>query len=132
MCKFDLAKKVKTEHGKYHDPDGKINLPAHKSNVVSLVNGTEELHSEGKDNEAEAMKRPGAITMEQGGRKMTGLIFVFEEDCDAENLRDWIGHHRRILFKKFVSSIATIPISKHSPALRSYGNLQQPSEGAFR
>ena len=48
------------------------------------------------------------------------------------NRRDWIGHHRRILFKKFVSSIATIPISKHSPALRSYGNLQQPSEGAFR
>lgn len=45
----------------------------------------------GKDNEAEAMKRPGAITMEQGGRKMTGLIFVFEEDCDAENLRDWIA-----------------------------------------
>jgi len=45
----------------------------------------------GKDNEAEAMKRPGAMTMEQGGRKMTGLIFVYEDDCDAESLRSWIA-----------------------------------------
>ncbi|MGJ8533668.1 MAG: TfoX/Sxy family protein [Alphaproteobacteria bacterium] len=45
----------------------------------------------GKDNEAEAMKRPGAMTMEQGGRKMTGLIFVYEDDCDAECLQSWIA-----------------------------------------
>lgn len=45
----------------------------------------------GKDNEAEAMKRPGAMTMEQGGRKMTGLIFVYEDDCDAERLQSWIA-----------------------------------------
>lgn len=45
----------------------------------------------GKDNEAEAMRRPGAMTMEQGGRKMTGLIFVNEDDCDAECLQSWIA-----------------------------------------
>lgn len=45
----------------------------------------------GKDNETEAMRRPGAMTMEQGGRKMTGLIFVNEDDCDAEHLQSWIA-----------------------------------------
>lgn len=45
----------------------------------------------GKNNEAEALLRPGAKTMEQGGRKMTGLIFVNEEDVDTDSLRDWIA-----------------------------------------
>lgn len=45
----------------------------------------------GKDNENEALRRPGAQAMEQGGRKMTGLFFVDEEDCDAEQLSGWIA-----------------------------------------
>ncbi len=45
----------------------------------------------GKDNEAEALARPGSEIMEQGGRRMSGLIFVDESMCDDDALRDWIA-----------------------------------------
>ncbi len=45
----------------------------------------------GKDNEAEALLRPGATIMEQGGRRMTGLIFVDEDECNDEQLSNWIA-----------------------------------------
>ena len=44
----------------------------------------------GKHNETEALTRNGAIIMEQGGRRMGGLIFVSEKVCDEKTLRDWI------------------------------------------
>lgn len=44
----------------------------------------------GKDNEAEALSRPGAIIMEQGGRRMGGLVFVDEEACDRKALKSWV------------------------------------------
>jgi len=44
----------------------------------------------GKDYEAEALNRPGARIMEQGGRRMSGLIFVDEDDCPGSTLDDWI------------------------------------------
>lgn len=45
----------------------------------------------GKENEAEALTRPGARVMEQGGRRMGGLIFVDEDDCSDAALMDWIA-----------------------------------------
>lgn len=45
----------------------------------------------GKDNEAEALLRPGATIVEQGGRRMGGLIFVEEQACDAAALEEWIA-----------------------------------------
>ncbi len=45
----------------------------------------------GKDNEAEALSRPGAEVMNQGGRRMTGLVFVGEEACDDARLKDWVS-----------------------------------------
>jgi len=45
----------------------------------------------GKENEAEALKRPRAIAMVQGGRRMGGLIFVDESACDETGLREWIA-----------------------------------------
>jgi len=54
----------------------------------------------GKDNEAQALARNGAIVMEQGGRRMGGLIFVSEEVCDKNSLRDWIE-----LALEFVSAL---------------------------
>lgn len=54
----------------------------------------------GKDQEAEALKRPGARAMEQGGRRMTGLIFVDEKDCDEATLAAWLA-----LAMKFVSNL---------------------------
>lgn len=44
----------------------------------------------GKDNEAEALRRPGATIVEQGGRRMGGFVFVAEADCDTEALAQWI------------------------------------------
>ena len=44
----------------------------------------------GKEGEAEALARSGATVMEQGGRRMSGLIFVREEMCDDRALKDWI------------------------------------------
>ncbi len=54
----------------------------------------------GKDNEAEALSRPGAAVMEQGGRRMGGLIFVDEKACDDAALVNWIA-----LALSFVSTL---------------------------
>ena len=45
----------------------------------------------GKVNEAEALSREGAIVMEQGGRRMGGLIFVREEACDFAAIKEWVS-----------------------------------------
>lgn len=44
----------------------------------------------GKDSEAEALSRTGAYIVEMGGRRMGGLVFVNEGDCDDPSLRGWI------------------------------------------
>ena len=44
----------------------------------------------GKDAHAAALKRPGAMPMEMGGRRMTGFVFVDAEQCDDDMLGDWI------------------------------------------
>ena len=54
----------------------------------------------GKDNEAEALTRKGAAVMEQGGRRMGGLIFVDEKACDDEALAGWVA-----LALSFVSTL---------------------------
>jgi len=45
----------------------------------------------GKENEAEAMTRPGATPLVMGGRKMGGMVFVDAEACDDTALRDWVA-----------------------------------------
>lgn len=45
----------------------------------------------GKDNEAEALSRDGAIILEQGGRRMSGLVFVAAECVDKTALKAWIS-----------------------------------------
>ena len=54
----------------------------------------------GKDNAAEALTRKGARIAEIGGRRMGGFIFVHEEDCDEDELKDWIA-----LALSFVSTL---------------------------
>ncbi len=44
----------------------------------------------GKENQADALKRPGAEVMEMGGRRMGGFIFVDAETCDDSALKSWI------------------------------------------
>ena len=45
----------------------------------------------GKNNEAEALSRPGAIPVEKSGRRMGGLVFVGEAACDGDALKNWVA-----------------------------------------
>ena len=45
----------------------------------------------GKANEAEALARAGASVAMQGGRRMSGLVFVDEDACPDATLNDWIS-----------------------------------------
>jgi len=54
----------------------------------------------GKENEAEALSRPGARPFAPGGRRMGGIIFVPEALCDAGSLRDWVA-----LARSFVDTL---------------------------
>ncbi|USG62654.1 TfoX/Sxy family protein [Sneathiella marina] len=54
----------------------------------------------GKDLEAEARARPGAETMEMGGRKMGGLVWVDLDAAVETGLDNWIS-----LANKFVGSL---------------------------
>lgn len=45
----------------------------------------------GKDNEPEALSRPGASVVEQGGKRLGGLIFVEETSCDDAALKSWVS-----------------------------------------
>ncbi|MBX2883074.1 MAG: TfoX/Sxy family protein [Granulosicoccus sp.] len=45
----------------------------------------------GKDNEDVALARKGASIMEQGGRRMTGMVFVDAESCTDQELKEWVG-----------------------------------------
>ena len=43
----------------------------------------------GKDNEKEALSFPRTTTVEQGGRRMGGFIFVDADKCSEENLKSF-------------------------------------------
>lgn len=45
----------------------------------------------GRDNEAEALSRPGAIPLEKNGRRMGGMVFMDETVCDCNVLKEWIA-----------------------------------------
>jgi TfoX/Sxy family transcriptional regulator of competence genes len=45
----------------------------------------------GKDNEAKALRRPGASIVNMGGKRLGGLIFVDVAACDAAALQQWIA-----------------------------------------
>jgi TfoX N-terminal domain len=44
----------------------------------------------GKENDAIAAELPGAQEMKMGGRRMSGLYFVNEEDCKPDVMTLWI------------------------------------------
>ena len=45
----------------------------------------------GKENEAEALSRPGAIPVDNNGRRMGGMVFVDEAACDGDALKNWVA-----------------------------------------
>lgn len=44
----------------------------------------------GKDNEAEALARPGATIVNMGGKRLGGLVFVDADDCDDKAMKAWL------------------------------------------
>jgi hypothetical protein len=45
----------------------------------------------GKENESRALKRRGAYTVELGGRRLGGFIFVDAEACTPRALPGWVA-----------------------------------------
>lgn len=45
----------------------------------------------GKEQDAAALKRPGAKPMDFTGRAMRGLVWVDPAKCDARRLKSWIA-----------------------------------------
>ncbi len=41
----------------------------------------------GKDNEAKALSFPGTTIVEQGGRRMAGMVFVDADNCSTKHLK---------------------------------------------
>lgn len=65
-------------------------------NMIGGANRTKDgegrfLFRVGKEQEAEALSRPGARIMEHGGRRMGGFIFVDEAACDADAFEGWVS-----------------------------------------
>lgn len=54
----------------------------------------------GKENEAEALNRDGAMPVAFGKRRMGGMVFVDEAVCDDKILKDWVA-----LALRFVSAL---------------------------
>lgn len=45
----------------------------------------------GKDNETEALARPGATIVDMGGKRLGGLVFVAADACDDKALKAWLS-----------------------------------------
>lgn len=45
----------------------------------------------GKDNEAEALRRPGAAVVDMGGRRIGGFVFVSADHCRDDALKAWVA-----------------------------------------
>jgi hypothetical protein len=55
----------------------------------------------GKEQDDEALQRPGARPMEIAGRHMVGFVFVDGDECDDEAIRGWVALAQRY--------VATLP-----------------------
>jgi TfoX/Sxy family transcriptional regulator of competence genes len=45
----------------------------------------------GREQEAEALARPGATAMEMNGRRFRGFVWVNRSKCTDRNLRSWVA-----------------------------------------
>lgn len=60
-------------------------------NMLCCAERTRMLFRVGKEQDALALKRPGASPMEMKGRRMAGFVFVDAAHCDARGLKSWIA-----------------------------------------
>ncbi|CZF77671.1 hypothetical protein GCE9029_00346 [Grimontia celer] len=63
----------------------------HHGNMIGGADKGRFMFRVGKENEDIALENPGAEVMVQGGRKMSGLLFVDAEHVDSQALDDWIS-----------------------------------------
>jgi hypothetical protein len=54
----------------------------------------------GKDNEAEALRRPGATIVDMGGKRFGGFVYVDAGACGGDALKGWL-----VLALGFVGSL---------------------------
>ena len=73
-------------------------------NMLCAASSRRMMFRVGKDQDAAALKRPGARPMEMSGRRMAGFVFVDLAYCDARGLKSWIA-----LAERYVS---TLPAKK--------------------
>ena len=63
----------------------------HRGNMLCGVHEDRLMFRVGKDQDAAALKRPGAKPMDITGRAMKGFVWVDPARCDARALRSWIA-----------------------------------------
>ena len=51
----------------------------------------------GKEQETEALEKPGASPMDLTGRPMGGLVHVTEKACDGNTLEEWLAMAERFV-----------------------------------
>jgi TfoX/Sxy family transcriptional regulator of competence genes len=66
-----------------------------RGNMLCGVGQDKFMFRVGKDQDAEALKRPGAKPMDFTGRPMAGFVWVEPAKCDARRLKRWIAMAER-------------------------------------
>lgn len=62
-----------------------------RGNMLCGTGKTDFMFRVGKDQDAAALARPGARSMDFTGRAMRGFVWVDPAECDAPALQDWIA-----------------------------------------
>lgn len=62
-----------------------------KGNMLCGMGEDKFMFRVGRDQDAAALKRPGAKPMDFTGRAMRGLVWVDPAKCDARRLKGWIS-----------------------------------------
>ena len=62
-----------------------------RGNMICGTGKTDFMFRVGKDQDAEALARPGARPMDFTGKAMKGFVWVSPKACDARALQRWIA-----------------------------------------
>ncbi|MDH4094490.1 MAG: TfoX/Sxy family protein [Betaproteobacteria bacterium] len=66
-----------------------------RGNMLCGVGDGKFMFRVGKDQDAAALRRPGARPMDFTGRPMAGFVWVDPASCDARRLKGWIAMAER-------------------------------------
>lgn len=66
-------------------------------NMLCGVDGKRYMFRVGKNQENEALQKPGASPMDITGRPLGGLIYVKKNACDENSLKEWLKMAERFV-----------------------------------